>query len=665
MMTLRTTLSVLAAALATASVAQAQSSVASPFGTPPATAAAASMSKAQAKQAIAASAAAKIEGRALERMLDKESGEFIVVFVDESPARAAVAASTAERLSLQKPAFQATRNRVRASFTAAEAEFIKEYSALPMAVVHTKSREALVKLANNPHVKYIVENAPTANMLAQSLGLATQPVAVTAGRGGAGTTIAVIDEGVDYRLPAFGSCTAPGQPAGCRVAAAVSVAGDTYSLNTGGHGTHVAGIAAGVAGGARIAAIDAVASTGGSVRMLLDGVNWAINNQAALNIVALNMSMGVPTWGKATSTCTDPNGALFGSVFANARNAGIVPVVAAGNAGYTDGLAYPACAAGAVSVGSVYDANVGGWQYPEANNCTDWTSAADQVVCSSNSSNQLTLLAPGARITAANITDGGTSMAAPHVAGAAAVLRGANAAPADSVDQTVARMVNNGRPVTDARNGITRPRLDLGASLTGLIPQPAYRYVTQAVYVAYFGRAADPGGLYWYADTLRNANAPTDIVGLSQAYSSNSTVKALVDSFGTSAESNALYGGDNVAFVKAIYRNLFNREPDPDGLNFWVGALNNGSMTRGGAALQIMAAAVKANNTDGICVARKSEVAVNFTKSLDLQPEISAYNGQTAVVKVRSMLAQVNSSTNVAAFQSTVDSTIAQLVAGQ
>jgi uncharacterized repeat protein (TIGR02543 family) len=90
--------------------------------------------------------------------------------------------------------------------------------------------------------------------------------------------------------------------------------------------------------------------------------------------------------------------------------------------------------------------------------CNDISTFADKVTCFSNSAPFLTLLAPGAIVNAAGISMSGTSQATPHVAGAAAVLRAAY--PDDSVSQTVARM-KQGKSVTDPRNGIVTPRVDV------------------------------------------------------------------------------------------------------------------------------------------------------------------------------------------------------------
>lgn len=187
-------------------------------------------------------------------------------------------------------------------------------------------------------------------------------------------------------------------------------------------------------------------------------------------------------------------------------------------------------------------------------------------------------------------------------------------------------------------------------------------YVTalQQIYVGYFGRPADPGGLAYFADILARAGAPTNIVDMSKAYADNAAVKAMIDSFGTSAESQALYSGDNDAFITAIYHNCFNRDPDPQGRIFWAHLISIGAITRPNAALAIMAGAQAG---DLAIIANKTAVAIDFTNALDTPMRRQAYAGPAPGELVRNMLHGVTLATQPPAFQRYIDATLAQLVA--
>src|SRR5581483_11196036 len=93
----------------------------------------------------------------------------------------------------------------------------------------------------------------------------------------------------------------------------------------------------------------------------------------------------------------------------------------------------------------------------------------------------------------------------------------------------------------------------------------SYSSVVQELYISYFGRPADAAGLSNFENALAAINAPTDIAGLAVAYGSNAAIKGLVDAFGTSAESAALYGNVNGSlssienFVTAVFENVLGR----------------------------------------------------------------------------------------------------------
>lgn len=371
-------------------------------------------------------------------------------------------------LAFKKERYRFTKQMALQALRDDERDIMHEYDQLPMMALRLRSADALKRLLDQPGVVAVYANKQYRPILDQSLPLIHQTRAVAAGRSGAGTTIAVLDTGVNYAQAAFGSCTAPGVPAGCKVAVSLDIAANDNALDDHGHGTNVSGISSGVAPGARLAVLDVFSGGSASSTDIINAINWTLTNKSTYNIVALNMSLGDGV--KYTSQCSQtrgPNANEFLTPIADARSAGILSSVAAGNEGYTDGLSSPACTPEAVSVGAVYDGNIGAVSW--GSGCNDGATSADKVACFSNTASYLTLLAPGAMITAAGSTMGGTSMAAPHVAGAIAILRAAF--PADSVDQTVQRLISDGVLVNDTRpaTAILKPRLDFALTF----PAPA------------------------------------------------------------------------------------------------------------------------------------------------------------------------------------------------
>jgi len=185
----------------------------------------------------------------------------------------------------------------------------------------------------------------------------------------------------------------------------------------------------------------------------------------------------------------------------------------------------------------------------------------------------------------------------------------------------------------------------------------SYSTVVQELYVAYFGRPADYFGLQNFEAALSAANAPTDLAHLNAAYNTNAAIKTLIDSFGSSAESQSFYGsisGNADAFVNAVFENLFGRTAQPAGLSFWSNAITSGALTPGDAALAIAAGA--AGNTtaqgmiDATTMANKVTVATDFTTLLGQNDfDITGYVGGNAVAIGRTLLAGVTA-TNLATY---------------
>lgn len=293
--------------------------------------------------------------------------------------------------------------------------------------------------------------------LTESLGVISQATAEASGFTGAGTSVAVLDTGADYTHADLGSCTAVGTPASCRVAYATDFATSDGSRDDNGHGTNVSAIVAAVAPDTDILALDVFSGGSATSTDIAEALDWVIANQATYNIAAINMSLG-------SSAYTAPCSTSFATAFANLRSAGVAIAVASGNNAYTNAISWPACDANVLSVGAVYDSNMGavGWS-----GCSDSSTAADKVTCFSNSASFLDILAPGALIVAGGYTMGGTSQATPHVAGALAVVRAAN--PTATVMEVEDKLLDNGDPITDTRNGYSFPRLDLASAVADCV----------------------------------------------------------------------------------------------------------------------------------------------------------------------------------------------------
>ena len=437
-----------------------------------------------AHQAVRAGVLDKHVVRALHR--DGTAVGFLILDGAQALQRAQATAgpgegATAAVLRVTGPAYAAQKARVFAR--ASGVTILQDYSVLPMSLVRFRSERALLRALNDAEVAGIGANEREQPTLAQSLPLIRQPQAAAAGFTGASTAVAVLDTGVDYTRSAFGSCTAPNTPVGtCKVVVAQDFAPDDGSLDDNGHGTNVAGIVVGVAPSTKILALDVFGPGGsGSDSNIVAAINFTIANQPTFNIRAMNLSLGQHQNYNTTSCSAGSN--PYVTAFANARAVMIMPVVAAGNDAFTagnvfhNGISNPGCTPGAMSVGAVYDGNNGGLIWGTApDTCTDATSAADQITCFSQSADFLTVLAPGAMITAAGITEGGTSQATPHVAGAVAVLAAAN--PTATLDTITSAIANSGPAILDARNGVTKHRFDLPDAITAVGAAPTTPAIT-------------------------------------------------------------------------------------------------------------------------------------------------------------------------------------------
>lgn len=241
--------------------------------------------------------------------------------------------------------------------------------------------------------------------------------------GGSGATVYIADTGVSAHNDLTGRLSSSGYS---------SISDGNGFGDCNGHGTHVATTAAGqqygVAKNASVVAVRVLDCAGsGSVSGVIAGLDWILSplNPNPKTAAVVNMSLG----GGASA-------ALDGAV-ERLTNAGVAVVVAAGNANADACTVSPARAATAVTVGA--------------------TDSTDAKASYSNWGTCVDINAPGTSITAgwydtpnSTRTINGTSMATPHVTGAAAIFYGLN--PTASVAQLTQSL--NAQATVDALKGL-------------------------------------------------------------------------------------------------------------------------------------------------------------------------------------------------------------------
>ncbi|MHB1055273.1 MAG: S8 family peptidase, partial [Thermoleophilia bacterium] len=368
---------------------------------------------------------AEVQPSILDKLQQSNEVSVIVTLDDSMPEEARV--SPADDLDTKRNKLEkkkgAVHSRQQDTLSGLDAQDFKvkhQYQTFS-SIAGSVTQSGLNKLRNNPNVVRIDEDFQVHTTLNESRGLIRANEAQAASYTGAGQVVAVIDTGVDYGHPDLGGCYGPA----CKVLGGWDIVNnDPYPMDdsVNSHGTHVAGIIAanggarGVAPGASLLAFK-VCDSGGNcdwsnVEAGIDATtNWSIANGRS---VTINISLG---GGSNSTPCWDAG-------MQTAYDNGIFMAVASGNDGYGDSISFPACVTTAFSVGAVYDANLGNQAW---SGCTDSSTAANQITCFTNRGALLDILAPGAQITSTvrngsygNL--GGTSMAAPHVAGIAALL---------------------------------------------------------------------------------------------------------------------------------------------------------------------------------------------------------------------------------------------------
>ena len=272
------------------------------------------------------------------------------------------------------------------------------------------SDQAVERLRKDPRVKYVVED--TIYSVVDPIAIVAESVAdpieyqnswgvkhigsqaahsmnIT----GNGVRVAILDTGIDYTHQEFAMNYKGGWDF-------VFDDNDPFDDSTNSHGTHVAGIIAaaangsgvvGVAPNAEIYALKVLDGGGhGDLSWIIEGIEWAVDNK--MDVV--NISIGGPDSPALQDACDA------------AYDAGVLLVAAAGNTNGGD-VTYPAAYNSVIAVTGTDSADQQGWFAPLGS--------------------QIELAAPGVAIKSTSLNNGyadlsGTSQAAPHVSGLAALV---------------------------------------------------------------------------------------------------------------------------------------------------------------------------------------------------------------------------------------------------
>lgn len=324
---------------------------------------------------------------------------------------------------------------------------------------------------------------------------------------GVGASVAVIDTGVDGRHMALRgqiiheACfSTTDRSYGSRSVCAAGASMQTgvrsakpcdLSIEACTHGTHVAGIIAGrevsqdgfttrgMAPGAKIIAIqvfsrfsanhqaqmcgdsattDCVFAFEHDILRALDWIQTNYDSSSWGTLAAVNISLGNGSYSEACDAIDGSNGYAFKSYVDQLRLRGVATVISAGNTGSNSGIAFPACVSSAISVGSVSSTKP---TYGLRDMPSSFTNSPKRIANVPNNANDrlLDFYAPGEFIRSSVVTRtgqsfaemSGTSMAAPHVSGAWALIKSIQ--PSANVSKIYRWLYNTGQPIIDHRAG--------------------------------------------------------------------------------------------------------------------------------------------------------------------------------------------------------------------
>lgn len=159
-----------------------------------------------------------------------------------------------------------------------------------------------------------------------------------------------------------------------------------------------------------------------------------------------------------------------------------------------------------------------------------------------------------------------------------------------------------------------------------MITSSIHDATVHSFYLAFYGRPADPAGLRFWAQQLDNAGGDLSTITGAFAYSQEARIR-----FGEAMPSER---------ITQVYRQLFNREPEADGLAYWVDVIAKGHASLADVSVAILRGAQ--HDDLALCTLRQ-QAADRFTALVDSTG--ASYSGVVAVEAASLLLRAVTAKT--------------------
>ena len=314
------------------------------------------------------------------------------------------------------------------------------------------TKDQLLTLITNDYIEELTLPLSGSTFTSESSKIINADDVWNLGYTGKNQTVCIIDSGIDTDHPSFNGKILD-EKCFCNMGGGCCIGGTTTSdtaEDDSGHGTLISGIIVGnstlvkgIAPSAKIVAVKVTDSNGKflSTVEIGDAIDWCTDVKDNHSISVISMSLGTNTLFDNPSDCT-----MEDDVISGAYNNNISLIAASGNAASSTGIAWPACHSKLISVGA--------------------TTKTDTMHSNTNRNNLLDLVAPGKDIITTGLGGSntsvctGTSCAAPHVSGAAALLQDAyNGKLTPQQIKTALKMT--GKQVWDPFTARFYPRIDV------------------------------------------------------------------------------------------------------------------------------------------------------------------------------------------------------------